>query len=82
MPVCISERIHTHTHIIYNIVFNVSFDPGGGSSLFHVVLCSCAVAAPVAAPITAAPAAAAQDLREVVHDGGLFKVHQVELPDE
>ena len=53
-----------------------------GSSLFHVVLCSCAVAAPVAAPITAAPTAAAQDLCEVVHDGGLFKVHQVELPDE
>lgn len=53
-----------------------------GSSLFHVVLCSCAVAAPVAAPITAAPAAAAEDLCEVIHDGGLFRVHEVELPDE
>lgn len=55
-----------------------------GSSLFHVVLCSCAVAAPVAAPVTAAPAAAAaaEDLCEVVHDGGLFRVHEVELPDE
>lgn len=56
-----------------------------GSSLFHMVLCSCAVAAPVAAPVTAAPAAAAaaaEDLREVVHDGGLFRVHEVELPDE
>lgn len=53
-----------------------------GSSLFHVVLCSCAVAAPVATPITAAPAAAAEDLCEVIHDGGLFRVHEVELPDE
>lgn len=53
-----------------------------GSSLFHVVLCSCAVAAPVAAPVTAAPAAAAEDLCEVIHDGGLFRVHEVELPDE
>lgn len=53
-----------------------------GSSLFHVVLCSRAVAAPVAVPVTAAPAAAAEDLREVIHDGGLFRVHEVELPDE
>lgn len=53
-----------------------------GSSLFHMVLCSCAVAAPVAAPVTAAPTAAAEDLREVIHDGGLFRVHEVELPDE
>lgn len=53
-----------------------------GSSLFHVVLCSCAVAAPVAAPVTAAPAAAAEDLCEIIHDGGLFRVHEVELPDE
>lgn len=57
-----------------------------GSSLFHMVLCSCAVAAPIAAPIatpvTAAPAAAAEDLCEIIHDGGLFRVHEVELPDE
>lgn len=47
-----------------------------------MVLCSCAVAAPIAAPVTAAPTAAAEDLREVIHDGGLFRVHEVEFPDE
>lgn len=58
---------------------------GEGSSLLHVVLCS--GAATIAAPVTATPtptaaAAAAEDLCEVVHDDGLFRVHQVELPDE
>lgn len=86
-PVCIADHIHTRPHRGERIVCPGTVGPAGGlSSLFHVVLCSraaAAVAAAVAAAAAAATtAAAAEHLREVVHDGGLFRVHEVELPDE
>lgn len=69
-----------HTH--HRLSAHVRACPARGSPLLPVVLCPCA---PTAGPITPAPAAApaaAQHLREVVHDGGLFGVEQVELPGE